>query len=489
MGNPDSPFSSGDMNSGQSAESLASTTSLLSLDTDEEAEDDAESDAPADFLDPITFRVMQRPVTLLETGHTYELGSIQEWFARGNHTCPMTNIVLKNKVAQANTELLANISSWRSTISTGARVHAPDQLRSCQQQQAKQLYHFRDETYWSPPSLSDRERADNEVHEAYGQSIALLGERLASQLVAAVIPSTGFWLHQHSAQPVECYVAGQTAEFGDNGARCLAQLLRPRPNPDGTWSTNRPLSSLGLPWNNIGPSGAEAIAQALQPHVQADGTRAFSHTLKALSFRRNLIGDSGIAALADIFAPRLSSTGDWTYCTAVTSLDVSCCGVGEGGAKALAQALTPGHNHTDGSWVWPPLQSLNLYGNPELTSLGVASLVEALLSPVQDATGEWVYNPRLSRLSIDVSNVSDMVLKAIGDAMAPRWSLATQRWIFNTTLSKLELSNSIPIRNISGNFALKSRIKSALREPRSRLNACRKQVGVHQAGGMLELLL
>jgi hypothetical protein len=71
MGNPDSPFSSGDMNSGQSAESLASTTSLLSLVLDEEAEDDAESDAPADFLDPITFRVMQRPVTLLEVKICY----------------------------------------------------------------------------------------------------------------------------------------------------------------------------------------------------------------------------------------------------------------------------------------------------------------------------------------------------------------------------------------------------------------------------------
>jgi hypothetical protein len=51
------------------------------------------------------------------------------------------------------------------------------------------------------------------------------------------------------------------------------------------------------------------------------------------------------------------------------------------------------------------------------------------------------------------------------------------------------ISDSIPILNISENFGLKSRIKSALREPKSNLNQGRKHLGVYQAGGMLQLVL
>jgi hypothetical protein len=89
------------------------------------------------------------------------------------------------------------------------------------------------------------------------------------------------------------------------------------------------------------------------------------------------------------------------HCTALTSLDVSCCGVGEAGARALAQSLTPRQNQADGSWVWPPLETLNLYGNPHLGSEGVAALVGALLSPVKSTSGVWVYNPHLTSLSVD----------------------------------------------------------------------------------------
>jgi hypothetical protein len=78
----------------------------------------------------------------------------------------------------------------------------------------------------------------------------------------------------------------------------VAQLLRPRPNPDGSWAHNPSLASLGLQWDNIGAAGARAVANALQPHLQSDGQRTFNRALKDLNFRRNPIGDGGVAALA-----------------------------------------------------------------------------------------------------------------------------------------------------------------------------------------------
>lgn len=50
------------------------------------------------------------------------------------------------------------------------------------------------------------------------------------------------------------------------------------------------------------------------------------------------------------------------------------------------------------------------------------------------------------------------------------------------------MSDSLPILSITGSFALKQRIRAALKEPRANLNACRKRLlGLYRAGGLLEL--
>ena len=53
-------------------------------------------DVPYDFQDPITHELMWDPVLLVETGHSYNRPSIQQWFQRGNRTCPKTNRKLKS---------------------------------------------------------------------------------------------------------------------------------------------------------------------------------------------------------------------------------------------------------------------------------------------------------------------------------------------------------------------------------------------------------
>lgn len=198
-----------------------------------------------------------------------------------------------------------------------------------------------------------------------------------------------------------CCAGYSSREFGDQGTQHVAQLLRPRPNPDGSWAYNGVLKSLSLQWNNIGPAGAQALARSLQPHVAADGRRAFNASLKDLNLRRNRIGDAGLEALAAVMALRPDpATGRWLYCSGLTSLDVSCCSIGGPGVSALAEALSP-QLDGDGSWAWPPVQSLNLYGNSDIGSEALEALCGALLAPRQDAAGSWVYNPHLASLSVD----------------------------------------------------------------------------------------
>ena len=53
-------------------------------------------EVPSEIQDPITHDVMWDPVLLVETGHSYDRLSIQQWFQRGNRTCPKTNRRLKS---------------------------------------------------------------------------------------------------------------------------------------------------------------------------------------------------------------------------------------------------------------------------------------------------------------------------------------------------------------------------------------------------------
>jgi hypothetical protein len=66
---------------------------------------------PVSFLCPITQAVMVDPVMLVETGMTYERGSIQQWLAR-RRTDPSTNVRLTDTTLQANHGLRMTIQEF-----------------------------------------------------------------------------------------------------------------------------------------------------------------------------------------------------------------------------------------------------------------------------------------------------------------------------------------------------------------------------------------
>ncbi|KAJ1393524.1 Zinc finger, RING/FYVE/PHD-type [Sesbania bispinosa] len=68
---------------------------------------------PKDFVCPITSNIFDDPVTL-ETGQTYERKAIEEWFNRGNLTCPITRQKLQNtQLPKTNYVLKRLIASWK----------------------------------------------------------------------------------------------------------------------------------------------------------------------------------------------------------------------------------------------------------------------------------------------------------------------------------------------------------------------------------------
>jgi len=68
---------------------------------------------PKDFVCPITSHIFDDPVTL-ETGQTYERKAIEEWFNRGNLTCPITRQKLQNtQLPKTNYVLKRLIASWK----------------------------------------------------------------------------------------------------------------------------------------------------------------------------------------------------------------------------------------------------------------------------------------------------------------------------------------------------------------------------------------
>ncbi|CAD7702323.1 unnamed protein product [Ostreobium quekettii] len=69
---------------------------------------------PAGFVCPISLGVMQKPVLIPETGVSYEAESIEEWFRRGETTCPKTNLKLSSTSLVRNYALQTAIHEWKS---------------------------------------------------------------------------------------------------------------------------------------------------------------------------------------------------------------------------------------------------------------------------------------------------------------------------------------------------------------------------------------
>lgn len=69
------------------------------------------SKAPADYFCPVTRDIMADPVQTAD-GETYERASIEEWFARGKTTSPLTNAVLAGAALTPNKALKRSISTF-----------------------------------------------------------------------------------------------------------------------------------------------------------------------------------------------------------------------------------------------------------------------------------------------------------------------------------------------------------------------------------------
>ncbi|GAQ78705.1 hypothetical protein KFL_000170510 [Klebsormidium nitens] len=77
---------------------------------------------PDEFLCPITVLLMSEPVLLVETGHTFEKSAIEQWFDRGNRTCPLTGVVLTSTQVSPNLTLRKLIQDWAARHPTQSAV-------------------------------------------------------------------------------------------------------------------------------------------------------------------------------------------------------------------------------------------------------------------------------------------------------------------------------------------------------------------------------
>lgn len=72
------------------------------------------SDAPDEFLCPITRELMKDPVIAAD-GYSYERESIESWIRGKNKTSPMTNLFLQTTILTPNRSLKMAITRWKSS--------------------------------------------------------------------------------------------------------------------------------------------------------------------------------------------------------------------------------------------------------------------------------------------------------------------------------------------------------------------------------------
>ncbi|KAK9853371.1 hypothetical protein WJX84_001006 [Apatococcus fuscideae] len=67
---------------------------------------------PEDFCCPITGHLMRSPVTLVESYEVYDKKNLEEWFAQGNNTDPLSGVELTSHETKPNVELRTQIVQW-----------------------------------------------------------------------------------------------------------------------------------------------------------------------------------------------------------------------------------------------------------------------------------------------------------------------------------------------------------------------------------------
>jgi TPR repeat protein len=68
--------------------------------------------SPSTFLCPISHEIMSEPVVAVD-GHSYEKSAIEQWFATGKRSSPMTNKAMASTALTPNRLLKSQISEWQ----------------------------------------------------------------------------------------------------------------------------------------------------------------------------------------------------------------------------------------------------------------------------------------------------------------------------------------------------------------------------------------
>ena len=67
---------------------------------------------PEEFCCPITGHLMRSPVTLVESFEVYDRKNLEEWFAQGNNTDPLSGVQLTSHEFKPDNELRTRIVQW-----------------------------------------------------------------------------------------------------------------------------------------------------------------------------------------------------------------------------------------------------------------------------------------------------------------------------------------------------------------------------------------
>jgi hypothetical protein len=81
-------------------------------------------DVPQDLVCPITLELMLDPVTLVETGQTYERANLLQWWRNGSRSCPLTGTVVKSLRLRPNKSIQQQVHEWMAEHSIDAQAAA-----------------------------------------------------------------------------------------------------------------------------------------------------------------------------------------------------------------------------------------------------------------------------------------------------------------------------------------------------------------------------
>lgn len=118
-------------------------------------------DLPNDFRCPISLEIMSDPV-ILQSGHTFDRVSIQQWIDSGNRTCPITKLPLSE-----NPSLIPN-HALRSLISNFAHVSPKESSRPRTQQE-----HSQSQSQALISTLVSRSSSNASKHESLSRLVHL----------------------------------------------------------------------------------------------------------------------------------------------------------------------------------------------------------------------------------------------------------------------------------------------------------------------------